>query len=71
MSRGLPDEGRELRGGWRLLLGRFDARGGSGDRLESLAAFGLALGRPRFGAELLGAEPVSYTHLTLPTNREV
>ena len=53
LSRGLPDEGRELRGGWRLLLGRFDARGGSGDRLESLAALASALGRP----------PVSYTHL--------
>ena len=23
------------------------------------------------GAEALGADPVSYTHLTLPTNREV
>ena len=56
LSRGLPDEGRELRGGWRLLLERFEATGGSPDRLESLAVFGLTLGRPRFGAEPLGAE---------------
>ena len=56
LSRGLPDEGRELRGGWRLLLDRFEATGGSPDRLESLAVFGLPLGRPRFGAEPLGAE---------------
>ena len=50
LSRGLPDEGRELRGGWRLLLGRFEATGGSADRLESLAALASALGRPWFGA---------------------
>ena len=56
LSRGLPDEGRELRGGWRLLLGRFEVTGGSPDRLEALAVFGLPLGRPRFGEEPLGAE---------------
>ena len=56
LSRGLPAEGRELRGGWRLLLGRFEASGGSADLLESLAALELALGRPRFGVALLGAE---------------
>ena len=56
LSRGLPVDGRELRGGWRLLLGRFDAMGGSAERLESLEALGLALGRPRFGAALLGVE---------------
>ena len=56
LSRGLPEDGRELRGGWRLLLGRFEARGGSEERLGSLEALGLALGRLRFGVELLGLE---------------
>ena len=56
MSRGLLEDGRELRGGWRLLLGRFEARGVSAERLESLAALALALGWPRFGVALLGAE---------------
>ena len=39
-----------------MLLGRFEATGVSADRMESLTAFGLALGRPWFGAALLGAE---------------
>ena len=56
LSRGLPLDGRELRGAWRLLLGRFEARGGSEERLGSLEALGLALGRLRFGAALLGVE---------------
>ena len=51
LSRGLPEDGRELRGGW-----RFEARGGSEERLGSLEALGLALGRPRFGAELLSVD---------------
>ena len=56
LSRGLPGDGRELRGGWRLLLGRLEASGVSAERLESLAVLGLALGRSRVGAALLGAE---------------
>ena len=52
LSRGLPDEGRELRGGWRLLEGRFEANGGSLDRRASEAAPGLALGLPRLGDAL-------------------
>ena len=56
LSRGLPEDDRELRGGWRLLLGRFEARGGSEERLGSLEALGLALGRPRFGAALLSVD---------------
>ena len=39
--------------------------------LATTALLGVLLSTPTLGAEGFGPVPVSYTHLTLPTNREV
>ena len=38
---------------------------------ETSRLIGLDLGSKRIGVSICDEKPVSYTHLTLPTNREV
>ena len=45
--------------------------GGLDDAAKRTGASAEALSQLRYAAEQNGATPVSYTHLTLPTNREV